>query len=158
MTRRRQRLPPQPLNWFRGLIAAFGANLKIRLASKDDVPVASILTLSHRKSMVYKYGCSDSALNNLGGTPLLFWRTIQQAKERGLEELDLGRSDMDNFGLVTFKRHLGAAGRLIKYWTYPKSSAGLPSIWKETVAQRVVSLVPNVALEMVGKLMYRHIG
>src|SRR5262249_7853204 len=31
MTRRRQCLPPQPLHWFRGLIAAFGKDLKIRL-------------------------------------------------------------------------------------------------------------------------------
>jgi lipid II:glycine glycyltransferase (peptidoglycan interpeptide bridge formation enzyme) len=66
VTRRRQYLPPQPLSWFRGLIAAFGKDLKIRVASKDGVAVASILTLSHKKTMVYKYGCSDAAANKLG--------------------------------------------------------------------------------------------
>jgi hypothetical protein len=60
MTRRRHFLPPHPIEWFRGLIAAFGKDLKIRMASKDGVAVASILTLSHKKSMVYKYGCSDA--------------------------------------------------------------------------------------------------
>ena len=86
MTRRRQYLPPQPLAWFRGLIAAFGNDLKIRVASKDGSAVASILTLSHKKSMIYKYGCSNAAFNNLGGTALLFWKTIQEAKGHGLEE------------------------------------------------------------------------
>ncbi len=158
MTRRRQHLPPQPLNWFRGLIACLGKDLKIRVASKDGKPVASILTLAHRKSMVYKYGCSDAAFNNLGGTPFLFWKAIQDAKVLGCEEFELGRSDVDNPGLVAFKEHLGASGRLIHYWTYPLSPAGLPSVWKKTLARRVVSIAPDLALEMAGKVLYKHIG
>ena len=46
MTRRRQFLPPQPMNWFRGLISWFGETLKIRVALKGSTPVASILTFS----------------------------------------------------------------------------------------------------------------
>jgi len=53
-TRRRQHLPPQPLAWFRGLVSAFGNDLKIRVASYGDLPVASILTLRHNRRMVYK--------------------------------------------------------------------------------------------------------
>ena len=158
MTRRRQYLPAQPLDWFRGLIAAFGNDLKIRVASKDGVAVASILTLSHKKAMVYKYGCSDAAFNNLGGTALLFWNTIQEATDNGCEELEMGRSDVDNFGLIAFKEHWGASGTLISYWTYPHSGAGLPSVWKEKLARHLVPTVPDLALRTVGKLLYRHIG
>ena len=158
MTRRRQYLPPQPLDWFRGLIAAFGNDLKIRVASKDGVAVASMLTLSHKKGMVYKYGCNNAAFNKLGGTALLFWKTIQQAKERGFEELEMGRSDVDNLGLIAFKEHWGASGTLINYWIYPHRGTGLPSIWKRKLARHVVSAVPDIALETVGKLLYRHIG
>ena len=158
MTRRRQHLPPQPLKWFRGLIAAFGNELKIRVASKDGVPVASILTLSHKKSMVYKYGCSNAAFNNLGGTALLFWRTIQEAKASGLEELEMGRSDIDNPGLIAFKEHFGASGKLISYWTYPHSKAGLPSVWKKKLLGGWFLSYLISRLEMVGKLLYRHIG
>ena len=93
MTRRRQYLPPQPLRWFRGLTAAFGNDLKIRVASKEGIAVASILTISHKRTMVYKYGCSNAAANRFGGMALLFWRTIQEAQEKGLEELDMGRSE-----------------------------------------------------------------
>lgn len=158
MTRRRQYLPPQPLAWFRGLIAAFGNDLKIRVASKNGVAVASILTLSHKKSMIYKYGCSNAAFNNLGGTALLFWKAIQEAQGRGLENLDMGRSDIDNQGLVTFKEHWGAGATSINYWTYPKRPERHSTGWKKTLAEKLVSAAPDLALETVGRLLYRHIG
>ena len=55
--------------------------------------------------MVYTYGGSDAKFNNLGGTPMLFWRMIKEANDAGAEELNLGRSDLDNQGLITFKEH-----------------------------------------------------
>jgi hypothetical protein len=158
MTRRRQGLPPQPLAWFRGLIAAFGSDLRIRVASKDGVPVASILTLSHKKTVVYKYGCSNAAFNPMGGTALLFWQTIQEAKHQGFEELELGRSDTDNAGLIAFKERWGASRRSISYWTYPESEPAKPNGWKKTVARYMVSAAPKLALEAVGSLLYKHIG
>jgi CelD/BcsL family acetyltransferase involved in cellulose biosynthesis len=158
MTRRRQFLPPQPIEWFRGLIAAFGKDLKIRVASKDGVAVSSILTLSHKKSMVYKYGCSDAESNRFGGTALLFWKTIQEAKDGGFEELDLGRSDTDNLGLVAFKEHWGAQRALLHYWTYPRRPSRPTAGWKKSLARQVVSAAPDLALKTVGKLLYRHIG
>ena len=158
MTRRRQYLPPQPLAWFRGLVAAFGEDLKIRLASKDGIPVTSILTLSHKKTMVYKYGCSNVAFNNLGGTALLFWKTIQDAKQRGFEELEMGRSDVDNHGLVAFKERWGASRKSISYWTYPKRESTEVSVWNKKVSRKIVSVVPDLALEAVGNLLYRHVG
>ena len=57
--------------------------------------------------MVYKYGCSDAAFNKFGGMALLFWKTIQEAKDKGFEELDLGRSDIDNVGINRFQGALG---------------------------------------------------
>jgi hypothetical protein len=158
MTRRRQCLPPQPLNWFRGLIASFGNELKIRVASKDGVAVASILTLSHKKAMVYKYGCGDAAFNNLGGTALLFWKAIQEAKDKGFDELEMGRSDVDNLGLIAFKEHWGATGTPISYWTYPHIGIGLPSVWRKKLARRLVPTLPDRVLTAVGKLLYRHIA
>jgi hypothetical protein len=158
MTRRRQCLPPQPLDWFRSLIGAFGNDLKIRMASKNGVAIASILTLSHKKSVVYKYGCSNAAFNNLGGTPLIFWKTIQDGKEGGFEELDMGRSSVDNTGLIAFKEHWGAVGTSISYWTYPRRGTESPSGWKRRIAKQVVSAAPSLALRAVGKLLYKHIG
>jgi hypothetical protein len=157
-TRRRKCLPPQPLSWFRALIDAFGDNLKIRVASKNELPIASILTLSHRKSMVYKYGCGDAQLNKLGGMALLFWNTIQEAKDKGFEELEMGRSDTHNLGLISFKEHWGAIGKPLSYWTYPPHNRTTPSMREKAFLGRLVPVLPNPVLGMVGKLLYRHIG
>ena len=81
-TRRRQYLPPQPLAWFRGLIATFGDDLKIRVASKGDLPVASILTLSNKRCVVYKYGGSIASLNKLGGWRSCFGRRFKRRRKR----------------------------------------------------------------------------
>jgi len=157
-TRRRQHLPPQPISWFRALIASFGKDLKIRVASKSGTPVASILTLIHKKVVTYKYGCSDAEFHKLGGTALLFWRTIQEANDQGFEELDMGRSDMENPGLVTFKEHWGATRSVLNYWQYPNSLPGLQSPWKMKVLSKVVAIAPDVSLTAAGSLLYRHIG
>ena len=158
MTRRRHHLPPQPLEWFRSLIVAFGNDLKIRVLSKDEVAVASILTLSNNKTMVYKYGCSNQAFHNLGGMPFLLWRTIQEAKESGFEELDLGRSDHDNQGLIEFKDRLGGVRTLLNYWTYPHREAESRAGFKKKFADKIISIMPNLSLETVGKLLYKHFG
>lgn len=158
MTRRRQGVPPQPLRWFRSLISCMGPNLKIRVALKGEVPIASILTISNRDKMVYKYGCSDPRFNNLGGTPLLFWRTIQEAKTAGMEEFDLGRSDTNNLGLVTFKEHWGAKRIALNYWRYPAQAAGLGPEHAIKYVRRFISIVPDTPLVMLGNLLYPHIG
>ncbi|HEX4487708.1 MAG TPA: GNAT family N-acetyltransferase [Terriglobales bacterium] len=158
LTRRRHQLPPQPISWFRSLIANLGDILKIRIAAKDGRPVASILTLSYKKIVVYKYGCSDASANNMGGTPFLFWKTIQEAKEQGMVELDMGRSDSDNPGLIAFKEHWGAQPSTLVYWRYPKPAAQRHSSWKTRLARQLVSAVPDSSLVAAGKLLYRHIG
>ena len=158
MTRRRQGLPPQPIRWFRGLIAAFGKDLKIRVAFKGELAVAGILTLSFKKSMIYKYGCSDASFHNMGGTALLFWNAIQEAKQSGFEELEMGRSDVDNLGLIAFKDHWGAKSTVIRYWSYPGGLTGPSELWKKKLAKYVVPALPDYALVGVGRFLYPHIG
>jgi hypothetical protein len=157
-TRRRQHLPPQPMRWFRSLIASFGANLQIRVAFKNSLPVASILTLHHRNTVTYKYGCSDARLHPLGGMALLLWNTIQQAKAAGYEKLDLGRSDSSNQGLTAFKERWGGIRSGLYYWRYPNHPRSHESSWKTMIAERIVKESPDRLLAAVGNLCYRHVG
>lgn len=158
-TRRRHLLPPQPLSWYRALIAGFGDALQIRVAFKGEQPVASILTLSHRKKMIYKYGCSDAAQHNLGAMPLLFWRAMLEAKASGIEEFDFGRTDLDNEGLTSFKDNFGGKRSRLVYWRYPvPPAAEEPTKSGFQFARRAFSLLPDFCLTTAGKLLYKHIG
>lgn len=158
MTRRRQGVPPQPLKWFRSLISSIGPSLKIRVALKGETPVASILTISDKRTMVYKYGCSDPSFANLGGTPLLFWRAIQEARANGMEQFDMGRSETSNEGLIRFKEHWGAKRIPLNYWRYPARAAGLGPERAIRYVRKLISITPDKPLVLLGSLLYPHIG
>ena len=159
LTRRRHQVPLQPLAWFRNLIASVGENLCIRIVSKDGRPAAGILTLVHGHRVVYKYGGSDTRLNHLGGMPFLFWKTIQDAKQRGARELDLGRTDCDNAGLIAFKEHWAATRSTLTYWRSPgKPPSTADRGWAMKVARRVFARLPGGMRRAVGSLLYPHIA
>lgn len=158
-TRRRHKLPPQPVSWFRNLIDCLGDQLNIRVASKNGEPIASILTLRHRSTLVYKYGCSDARYHHLGSVPFLFWDAIQEAKESGLQEFDLGRSDLDHAGLIKFKNHLGATASTLEYARFAGLHADRANRERGLhVAKRLFACMPDGLLTTAGKLLYRHIG
>lgn len=160
LTRRRHGLPPQPLNWFRNLLRTLQDKVKIRVASKDGTPLASILTIFHQRTLVYKYGCSDSKFHNLGGMALVLWRAIQDGKQSGALELDLGRSDSANAGLVAFKENWGGKPYSLDYLRYSgRHAASEPlSDWRRRAAEAIFSRMPNSLLTAAGKLLYPHIG
>ncbi|MDH3601350.1 MAG: GNAT family N-acetyltransferase [Candidatus Tectomicrobia bacterium] len=158
MTRRRHQIPPQPIIWFRNLIDCLGDRLKIRVASKDGKPIASIITLSYQKSVVYKYGCSDPKHYNLGGMIALLWQAIQEAKKQGADYFDLGRSARSNTGLVEFKDRWGASRSPLTYYKYPMMR-GSPTTegWKMHLANHIFSRLPDRILTAAGNVLYRHI-
>jgi lipid II:glycine glycyltransferase (peptidoglycan interpeptide bridge formation enzyme) len=158
-TRRRHGLPPQPVQWFQHLTACLGDKAKIRVASKDGRPVASIITLRYKKTLVYKYGCSDHRFNKLGGTQLLFWNAIQEAKNDQLVEFDMGRSDYENPGLVKFKDRWGAARTRLTYLRYPaKSVRNSVGPGRTEIRKYVWSHVPNSVLAVAGRVLYKYLG
>jgi hypothetical protein len=159
MTRRRHGLPPQPLAWFRNLTALLGDRLTIHVASKGGQPIAGIVTLSFKKTIVYKYGGSDATHHRLGAMPFLFWKVIQNAKLRGFEQLDLGRSELEHHGLITFKDHLGATRLPLTYYRYPARRSGSSTgRWTSFVARQIFSRLPDPALDAAGRLLYKHLG
>ena len=159
LTRRRHAVPPQPIEWFRNVLNHCGDSARIHIAALKGVPVAGILTLSQGKRVVYKYGGSDTHTNNLGGMPLLFWKSIQEAKSNGADEFDFGRSDLDNPGLIAFKEHWAASRQTLTYLRsrIPGESIASSS-WQSEVSRKVFTHLPDVMQEGVGRLIYRHIG
>lgn len=159
VTRRRHGVPPQPVAWFRMLRETMGRNLTIHVARHDGRPIAALLTLSFRNTLVYKYGGSDASSHSLGGMPFLFWQAIQAGKAAGATAFDLGRSDLEQPGLMAFKDHLGACRSVLTYYESSKRSRALPGRrLMRLTAGRVVSVLPDMALDFAGRLLYRHLG
>ena len=157
-TRRKHRVPPQPIEWFRNLIYQLKEHLNIRVALKDEVPVAAIMTLMWGNSLVYKYGCSDQQFSNLGGTPMVFWKAIQEGKANQVKWFDLGRSDTDNTGLLSFKDHWGATRSTLHYLRNPAPKASSSGDWDRRFGGLLFNRMPDSLLAMTGRLLYKHIG
>lgn len=159
LTRRRHGLPPQPRLWFRNVLECLGDGVRVRIASRGQEAVASIITIEHKKTVIYKYGCSDARFNNLGGNALLFWRAIRDAKEKGMEVFDFGRSENDNPGLISFKENWGARSAALNYYRLPaRQPLHASSGWQARLAKSVFAMMPDSLLTATGKLLYRHIG
>lgn len=159
VTRRKHGLPIQPVAWFQNLITCMGDKARIRVASKDNRPVASILTLRHKQALVYKYGCSDRRFSNLGGTQLLLWNAIQEAKNDQLSEFDMGRSDFGNSGLLVFKDRWGANRTKLVYLRYPmRCFHNISQATQASIGRYLWSRVPDSVLAAAGRMLYKYMG
>ena len=90
---------------------------------------------------------------------LLLWKAIQDAKNSGLLEFDMGRTDWNNGGLLIYKDRWGATRSTLMYFRDP---AGKPQDRTENIsmriAKRIVTLVPDSILTTAGSILYRHIA
>lgn len=159
LTRRRHRYLPQPKIWFKNLVKYLGSMLQISVARKDGMAIAALVSIRHRSTVVYKYGCSDALNHRLGGMPFLFWKLVENSKNSGATKIDLGRSDMENQGLITFKDRLGAARRMLTYYRYtnPDTTENAP-FWQSERARNLFLHLPDLAFSSAGRALYRHMG
>ncbi len=156
-TRRRHKLPPQPLKWFRNLIDCLGDRLSLQMLFRAGEPAAGILTMTFRDTVTYKYGFSDQRFHREGAMQLLLWSAIEGAKERGAAEFDMGRSDWSNPSLITFKDRWGCSRSVVTHLRYPNpqpEGAGL----KMRIAKEIFGVAPHGFLRMAGNLLYRHMA
>lgn len=159
ITRKRHHLLPQPYAWFRNLAANFGPNLEIRVARKDHTAIAATLSLRHNHTVVYKYGCSDERFHSLGAMPYLFWKTIEESRESGVNRLDFGRTEIENRGLTAFKDHFGTVRNRLTYMRFPITGRSKTIDLASVPGTRaLVSVLPGQVSSCMGAFLYRHIG
>jgi lipid II:glycine glycyltransferase (peptidoglycan interpeptide bridge formation enzyme) len=157
LTRRRHGLPPAPRRWFANLVDAFGEDLLIRVAFKGSSPIGAILTLRHRTTVVYKYGCSNALYHALGTMPLLMWQLVAEAKKTGARTVDLGRSDIDQPGLIQFKERLGSVPSTLVYERHAPGRSALVAT-RSGRSLPFAAHLPDRLLIAAGRLLYPHLG
>lgn len=155
LTRRRHNVPPQPRKWFANLVKHFGNQIKVLVAFDKETPVASIVTLRFKNTVVYKYGGTDERFFRLGGMQMLLWRAIVEAKQSQLLEFDLGRSEPDAKGLIVLKDRLGAERSSLCYLRYPAQDR---STSPSSMRKKLLSRMPGWVVATGGRLLYRHFG
>ena len=159
ITRRRHLLLAQPREWFQNLITELSPNAEIRVARKDGSPIAAILTLRHRNTVVYKYGCSDGRFHRLAGMPFLLWKMIEESKLEGAESINLGRTELDNRGLIEFKDRMGTTRSKTSYLRFPRTetTSGV-QLSRLGMQRRLLPFLPGFVFSRMGRVVYKHIA
>jgi hypothetical protein len=91
--------------------------------------------------------------------PFLFWKLIEESKASGMHEIDFGRSDLDQPGLIAFKDKFGTSKKPLTYYRY--TTKNVSEMINSSGAQnirKIFSVLPNWALSMGGSIAYRHMG
>jgi hypothetical protein len=157
-TRKRHGLPPQPwsffLNIYRHLLSK-GIGVLV-LARLNQVAVAGAIFFCGRHA-VYKFGASDESQQQTRGNNLVMWEGIRWLAAQGSEQLDFGRTSMDNDGLRRFKAGWGTRERIIEYVKYNIQQERFmvdkdrASGWHNQIFRRM----PIALLRAAGGVLYR---
>ncbi len=161
-TRQRHGLPPQPFRFFESiqhnvLSREMGT---VVLARKGATAVAGAVYLHSGKTVIYKYGASDDAYQELRGNNLVMWRAIERYALQGYDTMDFGRTSLGNEGLRRFKLGWGSTEHPIHYYKYDlpthrfTNSQDRASGWHA----RAFKMLPRSVSQWIGAALYKHIA
>ncbi len=153
----------QPLHFFEALHDRFGDDMAVLMAEEEDgTPVASMIYFAWNGVWYYKF--SASYPRRYRPNSAMIMEACREGAERGLDLLDMGRSDIDQPGLVEFKQQFATEEIELTtlHWT--------PADWADPVGSdtsqmlgRVTELltdpaVPDEVTARGGDLLYRYFG
>nr|WP_239522311.1 GNAT family N-acetyltransferase [Geodermatophilus sabuli] len=162
LRKRKYRLLAQPAELFERIWKAFAPadGVRTALALVDGRPVAGALYLVWQDTVYYKFGASRAEHLALRPNDAIHWALIQWASERGLRALDWGLSDLDQPGLVAYKRKWASTEGRIR-----TLNAGGPPVGRSADVEHTLRVVtdlmtdpsvPDDVTARAGAALYRY--
>jgi lipid II:glycine glycyltransferase (peptidoglycan interpeptide bridge formation enzyme) len=161
-TRKKHGLPPQPFCFFQNIHQHILSRDRgfIVLARKEQTVVAGAVFFHIGKRAIYKFGASDNRFQHLRANNLVMWEAIRWYGMHGFDDLDFGRTSLDNEGLRSFKLGWGTQERSIEYVRYDFRSGGFVTVKDEAFGwhNRIFRLLPGPVSRCIGAGLYRHMA
>jgi len=150
----------QPFGFFTTLYEGFGDDLMVLTAECDGEAVASMVFLAWNGVWYYKFGASVERAYRPNAA--LINEACRLGAERGMTLLDMGRSDIDQPGLVAFKRTFAPGERALTtlhwrpegYHNPQGDSAG--AVLGQVTKLLTAADVPDATTTRAGDLLYRY--
>lgn len=160
-TRKKLGVPVQPkkfFNFFFEEIIAKDLGFLVMVYLENQVISSGVFT-GYGNSLIYKFSASDQRYLNYRPNNLMLWTAIQEAKKRGFEIFDFGRTDLDTEGLRKFKLGWGTEEEPLYYSYYPKA----PEITKfrfikNNIVSPIIRNSPKFVCRLTGELFYKYFG
>jgi hypothetical protein len=160
-SRRRLRLPPMPLKFFKSLRENLdpGATV-IFVARKGDVPYGAALGLKYKRDFFLEYSGELPDVQKTGVNQILYWTAIQDASAGGFSRFSFGRSSPQNIGLIEYKRRWGSTEEDI--FTYMQAGSPAPGRLTEeasfsySLIQKFSDIAPLPLFRLMGEFCFSH--
>jgi lipid II:glycine glycyltransferase (peptidoglycan interpeptide bridge formation enzyme) len=162
LTRKRHGVPPQSVRFFEKLhqhVIAPGLGFTA-LARHGEATVAAVVCLHFGANALYKYGASDESYQLLRANNLVLWEAIKNCARAGLRSFSLGRTDLDNEGLLAFKNGWGGSRTDLNYYRYDFASSAFVRGRERDLepCKSLLRKLPIEVLKLLGNIAYRHMG
>jgi CelD/BcsL family acetyltransferase involved in cellulose biosynthesis len=161
--KRKYHLLAQPLSFFENMWKSFAPidGIAVGLAIHDDDVIAASLYLMWRGVMYYKFGASNAERLGLRPNEMLAWESMRLGRERGCRKYDWGVSDLDQPGLVAYKRKFATEERRVTVLRHTPAGYANPN--GADAAHTLGELtrlftrddVPDEVTEQAGEVLYR---
>jgi len=168
LRKHKYRLLAQPLEFFENIWREFhdggpedDGRCVTLLASLDGEVIAGAMFIEWNDVLYYKFGASVPEHLRARPNDAVYWTGIQRGVERGMRLVDWGLSDLDQPGLVGFKRKWASDERRI---VTLRSGAWLQAPEQEEFGRELGELtrlltdasVPDEITARAGALLYRY--
>lgn len=106
--------PVFPKALFNAVLDGFGDSADILTVLDGDKPVASVLSLYHRKAVLPYWGGGTWDARRLRANDVMYYALMNHARDRGCEAFDFGRSKVGT-GAWSFKKNWGFEPQPLSY-------------------------------------------
>jgi CelD/BcsL family acetyltransferase involved in cellulose biosynthesis len=153
----------QPYTFFQNIWRRFVETEQgfLLLALCENKIVAGDFFLMFKDTLYYKFNASLPGDLSHRPNDLLIWEGIQRGKNQGLKLLDFGLSDIDQEGLIRYKRKFGTQEKTISFLRHEPNGGPTPAekemraLLGKLTTRFTDQLVPDLVTERAGEDLYR---
>jgi hypothetical protein len=162
LRKNKYRLLAQPFAFFERIWEEFSATdgIVTMLAYADDDPIAGAVLLAWGNTLYLKFAASRADALSLMPNYAVYWQTIAWAAEHGFASVDWGLSDLDQPGLVAYKRKwVTTESRIITLRTPgdgQRQTSDCAALLEGLTTFLTDDSVPNAVTADAGSLLYRY--
>jgi hypothetical protein len=162
LRKNKYRLLAQPFSLFERIWQEFSDRdgIVTFLARVNGEPIAGAVYLIWNDVLYYKFGASLAGTRPLRPNDALMWTALRWASDRGLRLLDWGLSDLDQPGLIAYKRKWASEERRIVTLRSTSQDANNHRDPGQLLGELTRLLtddeVPDHITERAGSLLYRY--
>jgi lipid II:glycine glycyltransferase (peptidoglycan interpeptide bridge formation enzyme) len=162
--KRKHHLLAQPVSFFENIWKAFAPSdsITVGFAIHEGDVIAATVYLMWGDTWYYKFSASIAERLAVRPNELLLWESMRLARDRGCTAYDWGVSDLDQPGLVSYKRKMASEERRVSVLRHTPAGFSNPNGAEAgAVLGQLTELltredVPDEVTKRAGEILYRY--